>query len=138
MGKITSWCEPGERYSALRIIGPLFTLFGLLLLAIGSVLLALAVYALLDGSAGTLPAKPEPFMVATSGDPSLITRLGAGLFLLWATALLISGLQFVALGTGVRLLIHMEENTRASALALDKIRASLEPRRGGAEPFFVS
>ena len=44
--------------------------------------------------------------------------------LIWSAGLLLAGLQHIALGTLCRLLIHLVENTRASAQSLDKIRTS--------------
>jgi hypothetical protein len=48
---------------------------------------------------------------------------------------MITGLQLVACGALFRLLIHLEENTRASAQFLDKIRLRLETSGEGVEPF---
>ena len=56
----------------------------------------------------------------------------------WSVALLVSGLQMIALGTLCRLMIHLEENTRATAQVLDRIRSRLESSPEGVEPWFRS
>ena len=60
--------------------------------------------------------------------------LSATVALFWSFGLLFAGLQTVAMGTLCRLMIHMEENTRATAQVLDQIRSRLE----GVEPLFRS
>jgi hypothetical protein len=62
----------------------------------------------------------------------------AGYALLWSFGILFSGLQMVALGAFLRLMIHVEENTRASAQALDRIRSRLDANPEGVEPLFES
>jgi hypothetical protein len=109
-----------------------------MLLFLGAALLVFGLYTLLAG--------------ATSGPPQGVVRLGAPrvdvtplgswlggtLSLLWSFGLLLSGLQLVALGTVFRLFIHLEENTRATAQILDKIRLRMETSGAGAEPLFRS
>jgi hypothetical protein len=45
---------------------------------------------------------------------------------LWSFCILFSGLQLIILGAFCRLMIHLEENTRASAQMLDKLQSRLE------------
>lgn len=138
MGKIISCYESGERYTALRVIGFLFSLLGTLFLVLGGFLLALAIFAFATGPNGVPPEGADPFTLREVGSQSLITRLGGAFYLLWAFASLVSGLQLIAVGALFRLLIHLEENTRASAIALDKLRRNLEPKAQGVEPSFLS
>jgi hypothetical protein len=44
------------------------------------------------------------------------------------SGLFVVGIQSLAMGSFYRLAIHIEENTRATAQALDKIRSEVEPR----------
>jgi hypothetical protein len=63
-------------------------------------------------------------------------QVAAGFSVLWSCGILFSGLQLLALGAFLRLMIHLEENTRASAQALDRIRSRLEANPAGVEPIF--
>jgi hypothetical protein len=136
MGKITSFRESGRRYTALRVIGFLLTLIGVLLLAIGGGLLGYGVYLAASGGvpAAAPPPKPEFFpelQVTNVPTPwSLVARFS----LLWSFYGLFAGLQLIALGAFFRLMIDMEENTRASAQMLDKLQSRMEanPERGEA------
>lgn len=138
MARIISFYESGERYKSLRIIGALFTLIGVALLAIGALLLGLGLYSLLAGTIGGPPTGAGPFAGRPVGVMSLGAGLGGLLAFLWSFGFLLSGLQFVASGALFRLLIHLEENTRASAQSLDKIRIRLESAGEGVEPLFRS
>ena len=136
MGKIISFYEFGERYKPLRLVGALFTLIGTVLLAIGAVLLVVGLYALL--AITTNEALPGMGHFEVRQVPGLPFNLGLGgvLILIWSIGLLLAGLQHIALGALCRLLIHLEENTRASAQSLDKIRTRLESSGEGVEPLF--
>jgi hypothetical protein len=70
--------------------------------------------------------------------PGLPFNVGLGgiLVLFWSIGFLLAGLQHIAVGALCRLLIHLEENTRASAQALDKIRIRFESTGEGVEPLF--
>ncbi len=138
MGRIISFNEVGERYKPLRIVGAFFTLIGAVLLAIGAVLLVVGLYALL--SVTTDAPLPGAGQFAAREVPGLPFHVGLGgmLALVWSIGLLLAGLQHIALGALCRLLIHLEENTRASAQSLDKIRTRLESGREGIEPLFVA
>jgi hypothetical protein len=134
MDRITSFHQSGNRYRSLRIIGALFTLIGAVELAIGGLLLVFGLYALMASTTGgPLPAA-GPFVAQVK----VATGLGGTLSILWSCAFLLSGLYFAALGGVIRLLIRLEENMRAFAQALDKIRLRLESTGEGAEPFFRS
>lgn len=116
MMKITSFREPGRRYATLRFIGSLWTVLGALVTLIGGGAMATIGYFAIAG-------RDAPI------DPS--QKVAAGLYALWSFCILISGLQLIALGAFLRLMIHMEENTRASAQALEKIRDRLEANPEG-------
>jgi hypothetical protein len=125
MGRIQSFREPGPRYPALRVIGFLCTLFGAILMAIGvGLMLLTGLYAI---AARGAPVDFAPQM-----------QVFAGFSLLWSFGILFSGLQLVALGGFLRLMIHVEENTRASAQALDRIHSRLEANPERVGPFFES
>ena len=135
MERIASFRESGRRYTALRVIGSLCTLIGAVLLAIGGLLLSYGLYALATGGGA---AAPPPDLPPFPG-PQIRTvppLLAGGFSLLWSFAILLSGLQMIALGAFFRLMIHLEENTRASAQMLDKIRSRLEASPAGGEPIF--
>jgi hypothetical protein len=136
MGRITSFRSADERYSALRIIGVLFSGIGAILLATGALLMAFGLYALLAGppsASGPFAAQPQ-----TVSTVPLVNGLSGVLAAVWSLGLLVSGLQFLAIGTLFRLAIHAEENTRASAQLLEKILARLEPREENVGPLFRS
>ena len=121
MGKIKSFRESGPRYPALRVVGLLCSLAGTILMVIGCLLLAFAgLYALAE----------------RGGPVAVPPQVVAGVSLLWSFAILFSGLQLIAIGGFLRLMIHVEENTRASAQALDRIRSRLEPNPDGIEAIF--
>jgi hypothetical protein len=139
MGKITSFRESGRRYTALRVIGFLFTLIGLILLAIGGCLLGYGLYMLASGVApvaAPLPNPEGPFPGPQAIRAPFPWTMQAGLLLLWSVGLLFGGLQQIALGAFFRLMIHMEENTRASAQVLDRLRSRLEASPEPGEAIF--
>ncbi len=69
-------------------------------------------------------------------DPAL--KVTAGLWGLWGVAFLFSGLQTIAMGAFLRLMIHLEENTRASEQMLDQMRSRLGMNPERAESIFRS
>jgi hypothetical protein len=83
MARIESFRESRPRYPTLRVIGFLCTLFGVILIGLGTGLIVLAGLQALAGAGGPLPA---PLHVL------------AGFALLWSFGILFSGLQMVALG----------------------------------------
>ena len=93
----------------------------------GSLLLAFGLHALLLSWMG----EPPTWDVALAGRPVSVAplsgNLGAALSALWSFALLISGLQFLAMGSLFRLVINVEENTRISAQCLEQLRSREEP-----------
>jgi hypothetical protein len=60
------------------------------------------------------------------------------LALLWSFLLMLGGLQNIGMAACFQLMIHLEENTRASAQFLDRIRARVESSREDVEPWFRS
>jgi hypothetical protein len=138
MGQIVSHRESAERYTALRFAGVIFTGLGAILLLVGSLLLAFGLYALLSSSMGQPPGGEGPF----AGRPVSIApfpgSLSSALPTLWSVALLISGLQFLAMGSLIRLVINVEENTRISAQCLEKLRSREVPIEQNVEPIFRS
>jgi hypothetical protein len=138
MDRITSFRESRKRYTTLRVIGFLCTLIGAILLVIGAGLLVSGLYGLANGAGA---AAPPPNPAAPFPGPQVTTiplPLSAGFSLLWSFAFLVSGLQQVALGAFLHLMIHLEENTRASAQMLDVFRSRLETSPEGAERLFRS
>jgi hypothetical protein len=123
MGQITSHRESAERYTALRFLGVIFTGLGALFLVVGSLILAFGLRALLSSWMGQTPGGEVPF----TGRPVSIAPfpgiLGSALPALWSFAFVISGLQFLAMGSLLRLVINVEENTRISAQCLEKLRS---------------
>jgi hypothetical protein len=139
MGKITSFRESGRRYTAFRVIGFLFTLIGVILLVIGGGLLGYGVYVVATGGASA--AAPPPNPEALFPGPQVINGpfpvpIPTWLWFLWSFAILFGGLQWIALGAFFRLMIDMEENTRASAQMLDKLQSRLEASPGRGEAMF--
>jgi hypothetical protein len=137
MDRITSFRESRRRYTALQVIGFLYILFGAILMAIGGWLMIYAVCVLATvGGAGA----PQPSAAPLAGHQVIPfpLPLAAGFSLLWSFGFLFSGLQSIALGAFFRLMIDLEENTRASAHMLDKIWSRIEASPGGVEPLFRS
>jgi hypothetical protein len=133
MGQITSHRESAERYSALRLTGVIFTGLAALLLVAGGCLLAYCLYTLLPIWMGQ-PSRSE---VVFAGRPVGIVpfdgSLGIAFAALWSFALLISGLQFLAMAGLIRLAVNLEENTRIAAQCLEQLRLREDPieRRAG-------
>jgi len=123
--KITSFRVPGPRYPALRVIGFLCTLLGTILATIGAGLLIYGLYVLAT-VAPALPSNPAPVAAPQPQVAAALPPVVAGFSLLWSFGILFSGLQLIALGAFLRLMIHLEENTRASAQMLDELRSRLE------------
>ena len=100
MGKITSFRESGRRYTALRVIGFLSTLIGVILLAIGGCLLGYVLYVLATGGvpAAAPPPNPSPFPGTPGRQGPVPAGRWAGFPLLWSFCILFSGLQLIALG----------------------------------------
>lgn len=138
MDSITSLHQSSTRYKSLRIIGVLFTLIGTVLLTIGGLLLIFGLYTLLAGTTGEPSPGAAPFAARQVRVVSLFTGLGGIFSLLWSFGFLLSGLQNIALGGMIRLLIHLEENMRAFAQSLGKNRMRLESSGEGGEPSFRS
>lgn len=110
MPKIHSYRETGERYATLRVVGAACSVLGGFLLVAGALLVAV-------GLIGVTTDLIRP-----------INGVGVGVALIWSIGLFASGLQALAFGAFVRLAIHVEENTRATAQALDKLRLAMDSK----------
>jgi hypothetical protein len=137
MGRLTSHRETGERYMTLRFVGWLFTVLGSLLLMGSCMLLAFGLYVLRSGGTQLLP-ETVPLTAQSASVFSAYSRIGGPLWILWSLALLMSGLQSVAIGALFRLAIHLEENTRVSAQCLETLRSRTEPTERNVGPLFWS
>jgi len=135
MASITSYRGSDRRFGLLRGIATVCTILGGLMLVLGAMLLGLALYAFL---APTPAPKPLPFGPGATAPPPFGLGLGATLFLLWSGGCLIGGLQFLAAGAFFRLMIQVEENTRATAQLLDHVGARVRSADAGTESIFVS
>ena len=138
MTRIHSFREPGQRYTNLRVIAFLSTLIGVLLLIAGVALLGFGLYGL--ATAGDAPARemnPAPPFPGPQVAP-VPSPLFAGFYVLWACGILFAGFQLVGVGAFLRLMIHVEENTRASAQILDGFRARMESHPEEAPRLFTS
>lgn len=136
METLTSIYRSGRRYQSLRVISGIFILVGVLLMVSGGVFLAFGVSALMNGPVPLPPrgAEPSPFLPQLGAGP-FGGSPRAWFYLYVAIAFLFSGLQAVVVGTLCRLAIQLEENTRASAQFLDRIRRRLEAGGDAVEPF---
>jgi hypothetical protein len=123
MPRITSFRESRPRYTALKLIGWLCSAGGAILVVIGLGLLVLAALYALAAGGGPMPAPPVVI---------------AGFSILWSFGILLTGLQLFALGAFLRLMIHLEENTRVSAQALDALHSRLESVPAAREALFRS
>ena len=123
MATITSYKVAGRRFGLLLGIASICIIVGVLLLVFGALLLSLAIYAFLS---------PPQTLQLASGPARM-------LLLLWSGGLLVGGLQFLAAGAFVRLMIQLEENTRATAQLLDDVRARVHAAdAAGTESIFIS
>jgi hypothetical protein len=138
MARITSHHESGERYFTLRIVAVVSTGVGVVLLAVGMMLLAFGLWGLLADTGSEPPRAGVPSAARPVNIVPLAGGRGGVLALLWSLGFLVSGLQFLAMAGLCRLAIHVEENTRASAQCLEKIRLRLEPRGEDVGPLFIS
>jgi hypothetical protein len=108
MASIHSFRETGERYPFLRILASICHVVGILVLT-------LAVLLFVAGVGSYLLNTVPPY-----------GGWGVGIAVIWSAGLFVSGIQFFAMGSFLRLAIHVEENTRATAQALDRLRSSVE------------
>jgi hypothetical protein len=138
METVTSFRGSKRRHGLLRVIASICTLIGGAMLVSGMLLLAFALYAALATTPPTPPVAPGGFGGPPAKAAPLIGGLGATISAFWALGILVGGLQFLAAGALVRLMIQLEENTRASAQILDRVRMRLEPVEDGAGSMFVA
>ncbi len=122
MARIMSFREPQPRYPMLRIAGLICVMFGAMLVLLGIGLLGWGLALALGATVGPIAAPP---------------------FFGWMCVMYGVGIQFGALQMFVvagllQLMIHLEENTRTTAQAVETIRARMEPKPEGVEPFFTA
>jgi hypothetical protein len=135
MDRITSFRDRRRRYTTLRVVAFVCGLLGAILLVISGGLLVFGLH-VLAGGAATLPPNPSPIL-----GPQFSTipwPLLAQFSLIWSVGILFSGLQMLALGAFLWLMIHLEENTRVSAQVLDGLRSRLEAFQEAAQRLFES
>jgi hypothetical protein len=138
MNRIISFHEPRERYHGLRIVSSFFTLLGMAFLATGTFVLAYGLYLLVTAGKGDFAPEAGPLAIRQAGSLFLGADVRVIFSLLYSFCFLLGGLQQIAMGGLCRLFIHLEENTRATAQAVDRMRASLESSAEGAAPIFRS
>jgi hypothetical protein len=138
MERITSFCSSDRRYGSLRVMARLCFLIGVALLAIGGALLVFGLYAWAERMTGMSSRGAAPLTAPLERAVSLFPWLGETFSLVWSFLFLLSGLQSISSGALFRLMIQLEENTRASAQILDRIQSRLESSRDGVEPLFRS
>ena len=138
MERITSFLSSDRRYASLRVLGVVSMLLGAVLLAVGVLLLVYGLYALAQGMLSVSVRGAAPLAAAPGNAVSLAPWLNGSLALLWSFFLLLLGLQNLGMGALFKLMIHLEENTRASAQFLDRIRSRVESSPEGVEPMFRS
>jgi hypothetical protein len=110
MARISSFRETGERYAVLRVLA---TICG----GLGYFFLTLSAVALIGGIGS--------YLVQLAG-PS--NGFFIGVALVWALGLFVAGIQFLGTASLFRLAIHVEENTRATAQALDRLTIRMEQK----------
>ncbi len=122
MARITSFRETQPRYPMLRIAGLICVLFGSLLALLGIGLLGWGLALALGATVG--PIATPPFF--------------AGMCVLYGVGIEFGALQMFVVAGLLQLMIHLEENTRATAQAVETIRARMEPKPEGVQPFFAA
>ena len=138
MERITSFYSSDRRYASLRVLGVVSMLLGAVLLAVGVLLLVYGLYALAQGMLSVSVREAAPLAAVPGNAIPLAPWLNGSLALLWSFFLLLLGLQNLGMGALFKLMIHLEENTRASAQFLDRIRSRVESSPEGVEPMFRS
>jgi hypothetical protein len=113
MARISSFRETGERYPVLRVLATICNGVGILLLTLAGLVLIAGIFSLVGQLAG-------PFNRGYG--------IYVGVALIWSFGLFAAGIQSLAMGALFRLAIHIEKNTRATAQALERLRASMEPK----------
>jgi hypothetical protein len=135
---MTSFSATDRRYASLRIIGLISAMIGAVLLALGALLLVYGLYTLAQGMQSASLHGAAPLAAGPSHAVSLAPWLNGPFALFWSFILLLTGLQSLAMGALFQLMIHLEENTRASAQFLDRISSRVESSPEGVEPLFRS
>jgi hypothetical protein len=105
MTRISSFQQTQERYSSLRILSVICGIIGMLLLVVTGLIGLFAAYNYAEG------------------------RIAAALVLtLWTAGCGFASLQSFASSALFLLAIHIEENTRATAQAVERLRSAMEPK----------
>ena len=138
MVNIQSFHISDKRYPMLRIVGVIFTSLGTVLMVTGGFLLAFVLYLILADTASPPSRADNETVARLASVVSHSNGLGGTIAAMWSLGLLISGMQFLVTGLFVRLAIHLEENTRASAQFLEKLCSRTEPRVENSGPTFRS
>ncbi len=130
MARSASYRGMERRYPVLRFCSTVFMMLGILGRSAGGLGLLASLFGVLAGvtqqAVGGLKLSPQIFGLGTLG-------------LFWSAGLLVAGVQAIAVGSLIRLLIDLEENTRASALTLKHLSPSRPASEGpGDRPRFVS
>ncbi|MDR3620887.1 MAG: hypothetical protein P4L85_16160 [Paludisphaera borealis] len=138
MKTIASFHGSEQRYGSLRVIASICTFLGGLLLVLGPLLLAITLYVAVSAASPPPPIGPRGFGPPQASSAPFITGVGATLSLLWSFGSLLGGLQLLAAGALIRLMIQLEENTRATAQLLDRVRSRLDPHEEGTGSIFIA
>jgi len=104
---LTSSIETEQRYGALRFISALFSLIGIVLTVIGTLLLVFGLYALLTEATRTQRQGGNLFTAQEIGQVQSFLRVGGTIALIWSVAFLLGGLQYLACGVLCKLAIHL-------------------------------
>ena len=138
MERITSFYASDRRYASLRVMAVVFRLLGAAALVIGVGFLVYGLYLLVVRLAGPPALGTAPLTAVPGSTVPLGPWLDVSLVLLWSFVLMLGGLENIGMAAFFQLMIHLEENTRASAQFLDRIRARVELSPEDVEPWFRS
>jgi hypothetical protein len=114
MSEIRSFRESGERHSFLRVLAGICRWFGMLLLVLSLITLIVSV----------------GILTQLAGNQSFTNLfVGSWVFGFWVIGLFAAGVQSIAVGSFFVLAIQVEENTRATAQALDRLTPTVDLKR---------
>lgn len=130
--------ESDKRHSTLRLVASICTFIGGLMLVLGPLLLASTLHLILTANSTSPSPVPRGFGPPQTAQVSLVARLGATFTMLWSCGILLGGLQFLAAGGLIRLMIQLEENTRRTARLLERVRMRLGPAEESDGSMFVA
>ncbi len=109
MSRISSFRETGERHGVLRFLATICKMLGYLLVGFSALVL-------IGGFLWT---------GSQMGPPGALT-FGFGIIFLWSLGIFAAGIQSIAFGSLFLLAIQVEENTRATAQALNRLRPAID------------